>query len=201
MRLCRRSSTATLHQLSNRWVWLRIIWPVQIPAHPTVSVPRSGLGCLLLIRLLLILLIWISTGKHTILNSLNFLLFRLSTISSRFNSSFGHNFSYPTHDFLQNVSRRTSLCTGSLAHKSMLARRHRANGSQIELGDRTSSKITLLDDELYDILFAFGWVFTLIKCYKVNQKFLLKDDVLNQILSILHSNQCTFLSIKIGTFD
>lgn len=84
--------------------------------------------------------------------SIHIYVFRLSIISSRLNTSFGPNFSYPTYDYWQNVSRRTSLCTGALAHKSAMALRHRTNGS--ELGERTSSKITI-DEELYDILFAF----------------------------------------------
>lgn len=84
--------------------------------------------------------------------SIHICVFRLSIISSRLNTPFGHNFSYPTYDYWQNVSRRTSLCTGALAHKSAMALRHRTNGS--ELGERTSSKITI-DEELYDILFAF----------------------------------------------
>jgi hypothetical protein len=79
---------------------------------------------------------------------------RLSTISSRV-ASLGH-FSHLPHDYLtqHNASRRTSLCTGAaLAHK---ARRQNLPGSQADLGERTSSKLTL-DEELYDILFAFGF--------------------------------------------
>ncbi|CAD5235561.1 unnamed protein product [Bursaphelenchus xylophilus] len=99
---------------------------------------------------------------------------RLSTISARVGHPSVSGLSHLPHHPLNSTvidwnagvnhagSRRTSVVfsrrptTSNVPISSNVPLRP-SSGSLLELGDRTSSKLTL-DEELYDILFAFGWV-------------------------------------------
>lgn len=81
------------------------------------------------------------------------------------------NYNAPT---LPSLPFKVPIDNGDGFHRrrsSVITRRgtaslHFYGGSQLELGERTGSKLTL-DEELYDILYAFGYYFLY---YNINKK-------------------------------